>query len=208
MLKVGLTGGIACGKSYVLEELTKSGAYALDADKIAHSVISPEGAAYPEVVDVFGSEILTSDKIIDRKKLGAIVFSDRAALDRLNQIVHPHVFAEEERQILAIEAEAGEAGRGLLVVDAALMIEVGSYSNYDSVIVVYCRPAVQLHRLMKREDLSAEEALKRIRSQMPVLRKLRYADYVVDNSGERTESRHQIGRIFDKLILRQIEEPL
>jgi len=208
MLKVGLTGGIACGKSYVLQELTKSGAYTLDADEIAHSVISPEGAAYPEVVDAFGSEILTSDKIIDRKKLGEIVFSDREALDRLNQIVHPHVFAEEERQILAIEADAGETGAGLLVVDATLMIEVGSYRNYDSIIVVYCRPAVQLHRLMQRDDLSAEKALTRIRSQMPVIRKLRYADYVVDNSGERTETRHQTRRISEKLILRQIEEPL
>ena len=208
MLKVGLTGGIACGKSYVLQELTKSGAYTLDADKIAHSVISPEGAAYPEVVNAFGSEILTSDKIIDRKKLGEIVFSDREALDRLNQIVHPHVFAEEERQILAIKADAGETGADLLVVDATLMIEVGSYRNYDSIIVVYCRPAVQLHRLMQRDDLSAEEALTRIRSQMPVIRKLRYADYVVDNSGERTETRHQIRRISEKLILRQIEEPL
>lgn len=208
MLKVGLTGGIACGKSYVLQELTKSGAYTLDADEIAHSVISPEGAAYPEVVDAFGSEILTSEKIIDRKKLGEIVFSDREALDRLNQIVHPHVFAEEERQILAIEADAGETGADLLVVDATLMIEVGSYRNYDSIIVVYCRPAVQLHRLMQRDDLSAEKALTRIRSQMPVIRKLRYADYVVDNSGERTETRHQTRRISEKLILRQIEEPL
>ncbi len=208
MLKVGLTGGIACGKSYVLQELTKSGAYTLDADKIAHSVISPEGAAYPEVVNTFGSEILTSEKIIDRKKLGEIVFSDREALDRLNQIVHPHVFAEEERQILAIEADAGETGADLLVVDATLMIEVGSYRNYDSIIVVYCRPAVQLHRLMQRDDLSAEKALTRIRSQMPVIRKLRYADYVVDNSGERTETRHQTRRISEKLILRQIEEPL
>ncbi len=208
MLKVGLTGGIACGKSYVLEELRKSGAYVLDADEIAHSVIAPRGAAYPEVVDVFGSEILTSDRIIDRKKLGAIVFSDRAALDRLNQIVHPHVFAEEKRQILAIEADAGEPEQRFLVVDAALMIETGSYSNYDSVIVVYCRPAVQLHRLMQRDDLSAEDALKRIRSQMPVLRKLRYADYVIDNSGERTESQHQIRWIFDQLILRGIEKPV
>ncbi len=208
MLKVGLTGGIACGKSYVLEELRKSGAYALDADEIAHSVISPKGAAYAEVVKAFGSEILTPKKTIDRKKLGAIVFSDRAALDRLNQIVHPHVFEEEKRRILAIEAEAGETERGLLVVDAALMIETGSYSDYDSIIVVYCRPAVQLHRLMQRDDLSAEDSLKRIRSQMPVLKKLRYADYVVDNSGKRTESRHQVRRIFDQLILRQIGEPV
>ena len=208
MLKVGLTGGIACGKSYVLEELRKSGVRALDADEIAHSVISPNGGAYPEVVDAFGSKILTSDRIIDRKKLGAIVFSDRAALDRLNQIVHPHVFEEEKRRILAIEAEAGETERGLLVVDAALMIETGSYSDYDSIIVVYCRPAVQLHRLMQRDDLSAEDSLKRIRSQMPVLKKLRYADYVVDNSGKRTESRHQVRRIFDQLILRQIGEPV
>ncbi len=208
MLKVGLTGGIACGKSYVLDELRESGAYALDADEIAHAVISPKGAAYPEVVKAFGSEILTPEKIIDRKKLGAIVFSDPAALDRLNQIVHPHVFAEEKRQILAIEAEAGKVERGLLVVDAALMIEVGSHSNYDSVIVVYCRPAVQLHRLMLRDNLSAEDSLKRIRSQIPVLRKLRYADYVVDNSGERTESRHQIRRIFDQLSLREIREPV
>ena len=160
------------------------------------------------MVDAFGSKILTSDRIIDRKKLGAIVFSDRAALDRLNQIVHPHVFAEEKRQILAIEADLGEAEPGLLVVDAALMIEVGSYRNYDSVIVVYCRPAVQLHRLMQRDDLSAEEALKRIRSQMPVLRKLRYADYVVDNSGERSQSQRQIRWIFDQLVHRGIEKPV
>ncbi len=206
MLKVGLTGGIACGKSYVLAELRKSGAYPLDADEIAHSVITPEGTAYSEVIDAFGSEILTSDRIIDRKKLGAIVFSDRAALDRLNQIVHPHVFAEEKRQILAIEADVGETERGLLVIDAALMIEVGTYRNYDSVIVVYCRPAVQLHRLMQRDNLSSEEALKRIQSQMPVLRKLRYADYVVDNSGERTESRRQIRGILAQLILRQTEK--
>ncbi len=208
MLKVGLTGGIACGKSSVLEELRKSGVRALDADEIAHSLISPNGGAYPEVVDAFGSKILTSDRIIDRKKLGAIVFSDRAALDRLNQIVHPYVFAEEKRQILAIEADLEEAEPGLLVVDAALMIEVGSYRNYDSVIVVYCRPAVQLHRLMQRDDLSAEEALKRIRSQMPVLRKLRYADYVVDNSGERSQSQRQIRWIFDQLVHRGIEKPV
>lgn len=208
MLKVGLTGGIACGKSFVLEELRKSGTYALDADEIAHSVISPKGAAYPEVVKAFGSGILSSDRIIDRKKLGAIVFSDRAALDRLNQIVHPHVFAEEELQILAIEAEAGEAEQGILVVDAALMIEVGSYRNYDSVIVVYCRTAVQLQRLMQRDHLSAEDALKRIRSQMPVLRKARYADYVIDNSGTRTESRHQVKRIFAQLTLQRVERPV
>ena len=94
------------------------------------------------------------------------------------------------------------------MVDAALMIEVGSYRNYDSVIVVYCRTAVQLQRLMQRDHLSAEDALKRIRSQMPVLRKARYADYVIDNSGTRTESRHQVKRIFAQLTLQRVERPV
>lgn len=200
MLKVGLTGGIACGKSYVLEQLVESGAYALDADRIAHSVMSPSGAAYDKLVNSFGPEILSSERTVDRKKLGKIVFSDPSALERLNRIVHPHVLAEEQRRILAFEAESAKTERSLLVVDAPLMIEVGSYTGYDVLVVVYCRAAVQLHRLMQRDHLSSADALTRIRSQMPVLRKARYADFVVDNSESKSQTRIQVKRILEELI--------
>ena len=200
MLHVGLTGGIACGKSYVLTELCKLGASAIDADQIAHQVIAPGQPAYDEVLTSFGSSILGDNQNIDRKKLGKIVFSDPASREKLNQIVHPHVFEEEERQKADLEAQAGSLSSPILVVDAALMIEAGSYRRYRVVVVVYCQPAVQIQRLMARDRISREEALERIQSQMPILEKIRYGDYLIENSGTLADTRDQVKQVFSELL--------
>lgn len=139
MLKVGLTGGIGCGKSHILREFHKLGVYTIDADEIAHEVILPDQSAYKEILERFGPEILASDQTIDRKKLGERVFSDEKAREKLNQIVHPLVLEEEARRVAEFE-EREDPKSPILMVDAALMVETGSYRKYDCVIVVYCPP--------------------------------------------------------------------
>ena len=200
MLHVGLTGGIACGKSYVLRELRKLGASAIDADEIAHQVIAPGKPAYDKILASFGSSILGESHSIDRKKLGKIVFSDPASRKKLNQIVHPHVFEEEERRKADLEAQADILSSPILVVDAALMIEAGSYRRYRAVVVIYCHPAVQIQRLMARDRISQEEALERIDSQMPILEKIRYGDYIIENSGKLSDTRDQVKQVFAELL--------
>ena len=184
----------------MLTELCKLGASAIDADQIAHQVIAPGQPAYDEVLTSFGSSILGDNQNIDRKKLGKIVFSDPASREKLNQIVHPHVFEEEERQKADLEAQAGSLSSPILVVDAALMIEAGSYRRYRVVVVVYCQPAVQIQRLMARDRISREEALERIQSQMPILEKIRYGDYLIENSGTLADTRDQVKQVFSELL--------
>lgn len=201
MLKIGLTGGIACGKSHILREFHKLGVYAIDADEIAHLAILPNTPAYQKIIEAFGAEILATDKTIDRKKLGKVIFSDDQARQRLNQIVHPFVLREEARLISNFEEEK-DPRSPMIMVDAALMVETGSYQQWDFVIVVYCHPTIQLRRLMSRERLSEEEALLRIRTQMPLLEKIRYADYIIENSGRLSETNEQVKHIFTELIAR------
>ncbi len=184
----------------MLTELCKLGASAIDADQIAHQVIAPGQPAYDEVLTSFGSSILGDNQNIDRKKLGKIVFSDPASREKLNQIVHPHVFEEEERQKADLAAQADSLSSPILVVDAALMIEAGSYRRYRVVVVVYCQPAVQIQRLMARDRISREEALERIQSQMPILEKIRYGDYLIENSGTLADTRDQVKQVFSELL--------
>jgi dephospho-CoA kinase len=200
MLKVGLTGGIACGKSYALKEFHKLGAYAIDADRIAHSVTEPGQPAYDEIVAAFGNEMLLEDGRLDRKKLGSLIFSNGAERKKLNSIVHPYILKEEQRLIAEAEKDPRLLRSPVVMVDAALMVEVGSYRNYDFVIVVYCHPSIQLSRLVTREGLSEEEAWHRISSQMPLLEKVRYADYVIENSGKLSHTHRQIKQVFAELI--------
>ena len=201
MLKVGLTGGIGCGKSHILREFHKLGVYTIDADEIAHQVILPDQPAYGKILDTFGPEILAADRSIDRKKLGKMVFSDEKARQKLNQIVHPLILQEEAR--LVSECEDQETPRSpLIMVDAALMVETGSYRKYDFIIVVYCQPGVQLQRLLSRDSFSQEEALQRIGSQMPLLEKSKYADYIIENSGRLSEANEQVKQIFTELLNR------
>ena len=205
VLHVGLTGGIACGKSYALRELRKQGASTIDADQIAHQVIEPGKPAYKKILAHFGPGILQGDQAIDRKKLGEIVFSDEAARQQLNQIVHPYVFQEEARLKAKLETDSASLGSPILVVDAALMIESGSYQRYAVVIVIYCHPAIQIQRLMRRDQISEQEALARIQAQMPILEKIHYGDYIVENSGKLSETRDQIRQIFAELLIRYEE---
>lgn len=199
MLKVGLTGGIGCGKSHILREFHKLGVYTIDADEIAHEVILPDQPAYGKIVETFGPEILAPDQAIDRKKLGERVFSDDQARAKLNQIVHPLVLQEEARRIADFE-DLQDPKSPIIMVDAALMIETGSYRKYDCVVVVYCHPQVQLQRVMARDKLSEEEALQRIQSQLPLLEKIKYADYVIENSGRLSETNEQVKHTFTELV--------
>jgi dephospho-CoA kinase len=199
MLKVGLTGGIGCGKSHILREFHKLGVYTIDADEIAHEVILPDQPAYGEILETFGPEILAPDQTIDRKKLGERVFSDERERGKLNQIVHPLVLQEEARRIADFE-DLQDPKSPIIMVDAALMIETGSYRKYDFVVVVYCHTQVQLQRVMARDKLSEEEALQRIQSQLPLLEKIKYADYVIENSGRLSETNEQVKHTFTELV--------
>jgi dephospho-CoA kinase len=176
VLRIGLTGGIACGKSRVLRRLARHGCRTLDLDTVAHEVIAPGGPAYAEVVEAFGPRVVDAGGAVDRKALGEIVFRDPKERARLNAIVHPRVRAEE-RAWMARQAEGD-----VLVVDAALLVEAGFHLRFDRLIVVHCDPAVQLRRLRERDGLSEGAARARIEAQMPLSEKRRFAHYDVDTS--------------------------
>jgi dephospho-CoA kinase len=197
MLKVGLTGSIAVGKSYVLSVLAQLGCVTFDADKIAHLVMEPGRRAYEDIVRDFGDEVLGEGGSIDRQKLGAIVFADEARRKRLNEIVHPRVFEEQNR--LLREAEARDPA-GIAVIDAALIIESGGYKRFDKLIVVYCDRETQVARLMRRANIPREEAEQRIAAQMSSEEKLRYADYRIDTGGTFEETRKLVVAVHADLM--------
>ena len=203
MLKIGLTGGIACGKSFVLNEFRQLGVHCIDADDVAHQVILPGEPAYRDIVEHFGTGILGDDSVIDRTKLGAAVFGDEGQRQRqrqrLNGIVHPRIHQELDRRLARLQQEAGSEP-ALAMVDAALMVETGSYRKYDCVVVVSCRPEQQLERLLGRGGLTRPEAQARIDSQMPIREKVRFADFVIDNSGDRGRTRDRIREVHGLLL--------
>lgn len=199
MLRVGLTGGIATGKSFVSSVLRELGSEVIDADQVAHQVIEPGEAAYHEIIREFSADVpgLVSDTgAIDRARLGAFVFSHPERLKQLNAIVHPQVFAAQEKWFAEIAARNPEA---IVFVDAALMIETGSYKRFDKVVVVYCDPPLQLERLMARNNLPREAAQARIAAQMPTAEKLKFADYTINTSGSFDETREQVTQLYFKL---------
>ncbi|HTF38196.1 MAG TPA: dephospho-CoA kinase, partial [Blastocatellia bacterium] len=172
MLKVGLTGSIAVGKSYVVSVLAELGCLTFDADKVAHSVMEPGRPAYEGIVREFGEGVLAPDGSIDRQKLGAIVFGDEARRIRLNEIVHPRVIEEQNRLLQQAEAKDPD---GIAIIDAALMIESGGYKRFDKLIVVYCDRETQLERLMRRNQITREDAERRVAAQMSSDEKREYA---------------------------------
>ncbi len=184
MLKVGLTGGIACGKSHVLRRLAERGVPTLDLDSVAHEVMEPGGAAHDEVVAAFGRAILGTDGRIDRKALGARVFADPGAREQLNAIVHPKVRAEERRRA-ALHADRGAP---VFVTDAALLVETGLHLRFDRLVVVHCAPDEQLRRLRARDGLTEEAAAARLLAQMPIEEKRGFGHWRLDTSGTVAET--------------------
>lgn len=196
MLKVGLTGSIAVGKSYVVSVLAELGCVTFDADRVAHSVMEPGRTAYEDIVREFGEGVLAQDGSIDRQKLGAIVFADEARRTRLNEIVHPRVI--EEQNGLLGEAEARDPD-GIAVIDAALMIESGGYKRFDKLIVVHCDRETQIERLMLRNQITREDAERRVAAQMSSDEKREYADYEIDTSGSYDQTRQQVVEVHSEL---------
>ena len=197
MLRVGLTGSIGVGKSFVASIFVELGCHVLDADLTAREVVMPGTAGLRALTDVFGQEILNTDGTLDRKRLGALIFADENRRQRLNQILHPFIIARQDEIMNAWEAEDPN---GIGIIDAALMIESGGYKRFDKLLVVHCRPEVQLERLMLRDKLSRDEALRRINSQMPQEEKQKFADYLIDTSDGYESTRAQTEAVNQKLI--------
>ena len=195
MLRYGLTGGIASGKSTVARMLRELGFPVIEADRLAHQVMEPGQPAYEEVVSVFGGTILNSDKCVDRGSLAAVVFNDPEKLSRLNGIIHPRVEEELLRQFT--ELELGERYPAAFV-EAALIFEAGLHKKLDGVVVAWCLPEQQLARLMER-GLSEIEAGKRVAAQMPVAAKLALATERIDCSGPLEQTRRQV-EVFAKAL--------
>ena len=196
MLKVGLTGSIAVGKSFVLDALRELGARTIDADQVARECVEPGTPGLAGVVREYGEGVLNADGSLDRAKLGAIVFGDEAKREKLNSILHPFIIARQDEIIERWERETPDA---IAIIDAALMIESGGYKRFDKLIVVHCQPEIQLQRLMKRNNLSRDEAELRVKSQMPQEEKMKYADYLIDTSGEFENTRTQVEALWRKL---------
>lgn len=206
---MGLTGGIATGKSHVLNYLIDCGAWGIDADRIAREVVAPGQPAHQDLVTAFGEGILDTAGAIDRKTLGRIVFGRPEQLRLLNGIIHPRILEEEESRLRAYSQQLPPGSRCMVIVDAALMIEVGSFRKYDQILVTYCPPGEQLTRLLRRDRLAETEGRQRIASQMPATRKVEYADYVVETSEQHERTRAQVSFIYRELMLRMKRgEPL
>jgi len=195
-IRIGLTGGLACGKSFVGRALESLGAHLIQADDLGHRTLAQDGEAYWPVVREFGGEILEPDGSIHRQRLAAMVFGDSERLEKLNGIVHPAVHRLQqamEREILAADPTA------VIVVEAAILIEIGSYRNYDRIILVTCDESQQMERALER-GVGAEDVNARLSRQLPLETKRKFADYIIDTSGTKEETVRQTREVWEKLV--------
>jgi dephospho-CoA kinase len=197
MLNVGLTGGIACGKSTVADMLVRRGAHLIDFDKLAHEVQKPGRAAWEKVVQYYGADILLPDKNIDRNKLAKIVFANPEKLAALNKIVHPYVFLEWHDDLEKIGSKEKNA---IILAAVPLLFEIKRQHLFDVTLLVIASPEEQLNRLMVRNGLSREDAQKRIKSQMPIEQKVTLADIVIDNQSSLSETEAKVEEVWQKLL--------
>ena len=193
---IGLTGNIACGKSSVARRLAEHGAAIIDADVVAHEVMRPQLSAWQAVVTEFGRGILAADGTIDRPRLRAIVFDDRAALQRLNRAVHPHVHAELLRRIGQLQPNE------VAVIEAVAVVEAGTYRELDALWLVLCPPEQQIARLVRSRRLSPEDAAWRVAAQPPAEPKIPLADVVLRNDGDLDELFAATDRAWQEMLLR------
>lgn len=198
MLRVGLTGGLASGKSFVGKTLSDLGCFLVRADELGHMVLEPGGEAYEGVLREFGPDVAGAGGRIDRRKLASIVFHDPERLEKLNALVHPPV-REKTRALLA-EFESGHPD-GIAVVEAAILIETGRYRDFDRLILAVCGTKLQAERAMARDNATREEVLVRMNRQMPLEEKIKYADYVIDTSGTKEETRAKVCALYNSLKL-------
>lgn len=197
MLNVGLTGGIASGKSVVASMFARKGALHLDFDRIAHEVIEPHTDVWHAIINNFGSEILREDKTINREKLGEIVFRDHEKLKLLNSIVHPAAITIWEKRLKKIKEENPTA---VVISSVPLLFEINMQGAFDVVIVVYASPEEQIRRLMHRNGYSLEQAKARLNSQLPIDEKTKLADIVINNNGSLEEAEKIVDTVWEHLI--------
>lgn len=199
---VGLTGGIVVGKSTAASMFRDLGAKIVDADKLGHSVILPHRPAWKKITRLFGKDILRNDLTIDRGKLGKIVFANQTLLKKLNEITHPEIIKLIKKEINLAKNKTHNQGK-ILIIDAALIYEAKMDRLMDKIIIVYINENEQLKRLAKRNNLSKEEALQRIKSQIPMKEKVKIADYVIDNSNSLAKTKKQVEKIWQSFVSRK-----
>jgi len=197
MLKVGLTGGIASGKSTVSKIFTSFGAKFLDADEVAREVLLPGQPAWTRLRQAFGQEFFRPDGTVKRKQLRKLVFADPEKRSQLNAIVHPEVMKEINRRS---EILSSSVQNGVLLVDVPLLLEVGLANRFDKVVVVYVSESVQISRLQQRDGISEEEAKQALKAQMALSKKVEQADYLIDNSGTLEETLSQVEKVWEELL--------
>jgi len=196
MLIIGITGGFGTGKSYVTGIFRSLGAKVIDADRLAHESIKKGNTAYRKVVALFGPSVLKAGREIDRRKLGRLVFGDKRLLKRLDKIVHPEV-------IKTIKNKIRQARRDdVVVIDAPLLIEAGLAGLVDKLVVVACPKSEQIRRCIKKFGIDKKEVLKRVRNQISLMKKIKMADHVVDNSGPKAETREAAKKIWRQIVWR------
>ncbi|MCW5982874.1 MAG: dephospho-CoA kinase [Bryobacteraceae bacterium] len=196
MLRVGLTGGLASGKSFVGQALAELGCLWIQADELGHRVMAPGGEAYEAIVREFGGVILKEDGSIDRTALADLVFEDPERLEALNKLVHPPVIRQEEE--LLREFAAREPA-GIAVVEAAILLEAGSRERFDRLVVAWCREDQQVERALRRPGATLERVMARLGRQMPLNEKAKLADFVIDTSGSKENTLEQVRRMHESL---------
>jgi dephospho-CoA kinase len=196
-LLVGLTGGIATGKSTVSGMLRDLGCVVIDADVLAREVVEPGAPAFREIVAEFGPEVVQPDGTLDRKRLGAVVFADAARRRRLEAITHPAIRASFAARLQSL---VEQRFTGIVIFDAAVMIESGNYKTMDRLVVVATDPETQRSRLMARDGIGPDDAARRVASQMALAEKVKLADYVIDNSGDRLATVARVREVHAALV--------
>ncbi len=196
MLSVGLTGGLASGKSHIAQELARLGCHVIDADALGHEVLLPSGEAYAPVIQEFGDTILDPNQTINRKKLSAIVFAQPTRLQSLTAIVHPAVRRLGDARKATFQAQDPD---GILVYEAAILVETGGFRDFDKLIVASCPEEIQIERAVARDGSRREAVLARLRRQLPLSEKLRHADYVIETDGTMEQTMEQTRQVYEKL---------